>query len=254
MKGFAYIALAWALASGCPAQEDKPETAVVEPAARSRTMRVVAVGDAPPFRQEVRDGVRRELPPPPGSIPPRQLTVTLASEEGESPCGELKVQLGQVSGGVPVRSGAIDLTLRDSSVPWVKVKAPEDGDFLVVLWRDRGAVTWDKARVMVVPESAGAGSVVFINVAPGPVAMVFGGEKIALPPRLPLAKPLPPGKAAEFQLGVPDGAAKFKRITAMSLEQQPQERTMVVISQSDAKESRQPVKMTLLRDFVIVKQ
>ena len=32
-----------------------------------RHLRVLAVGESPPYRQEVRDGVRYEMPPPPGS-------------------------------------------------------------------------------------------------------------------------------------------------------------------------------------------
>ena len=68
-----------------------------------RTLRVWPVGDAPPFMQEVRDGVRHELEPPPGSIPPRRVTVGLADQPGqEEQAAELRLMLGRLGEAVPV--------------------------------------------------------------------------------------------------------------------------------------------------------
>ena len=64
--------------------------AVAEEAAMHR-LRVLAVGDPPPFVQEVRDGARREVAPPEGSIPPRSVTA------GGEP---LRIRLGRPSSAV----------------------------------------------------------------------------------------------------------------------------------------------------------
>ncbi|MEM9237940.1 MAG: hypothetical protein AAGB14_14295, partial [Verrucomicrobiota bacterium] len=46
-----------------------------------RQMRLLTVGERPPFRQEIRDGVRYELPPPPGSLPPVELEVSVPTKD-----------------------------------------------------------------------------------------------------------------------------------------------------------------------------
>lgn len=46
-----------------------------------RHVRFLAVGDMPPFRQEIRDGVRYELEAEPGTIPPRQIQIPLDEEK-----------------------------------------------------------------------------------------------------------------------------------------------------------------------------
>ena len=46
-----------------------------------RTLRFLPCGDMPPFRQEIRDGVRYELEAEPGSVPPYQIQVPLGEDK-----------------------------------------------------------------------------------------------------------------------------------------------------------------------------
>ena len=60
-----------------PLSAQNPEEKTRQP---RRQARFLAIGDSPPFAQEIRDGVRYELEPPPDSIPPRQVSVSLEGE------------------------------------------------------------------------------------------------------------------------------------------------------------------------------
>ena len=46
-----------------------------------RELRLLPVGDMPPFRQEIRDGVRYELEPDPGSEPPQMISIPLTKKK-----------------------------------------------------------------------------------------------------------------------------------------------------------------------------
>ena len=46
-----------------------------------RNLRILPVGESPPYRQEIRDGVRYELPPPPGSVPPMEVSFVASETE-----------------------------------------------------------------------------------------------------------------------------------------------------------------------------
>ncbi|WP_193210888.1 hypothetical protein [Luteolibacter marinus] len=242
------------LVFGSPASKalarDEGEAAVTASSSKNkRTVRFLAVGDLPPFRQVVENGVRRELPPPAGSIPPSKISLSLA-DDGESELGSSSLQLGRVSAPVVFEEGAEDLVIRDAAAggtPWVKVKPPESGDFLVVLFRDPEAKSWSRAKASVVPEGDQPGKATVLNVAPGPLAIVYGEDKIALVPGKPLVRNLAGGKPVSFQIGMPVAGGKLKRVSSMSLEQEAGERTFVVIGRADGIQPRQPLKVTVIR-------
>src|SRR6478609_1880290 len=148
----------------------------------ARQVRFLALGELPPFHQEIRDGVRYELEPPAGSIPPRELMLGFGTESSES----LPLRLGEISAPMKAPAGAGPLLLsrsRDAkdAEPWLRVNRPESGDFLVLLWRDSKKGTWDSTRSLVVPDdavSAPAGSVRFANVSPAAgVVLLNPGER-----------------------------------------------------------------------------
>jgi hypothetical protein len=61
--------------------------------APTASLRLLALGELPPFRQEIRDGVRRELDPPAGSVPPRMLEAGLpaaAEQDAKAPAFRLQ--------------------------------------------------------------------------------------------------------------------------------------------------------------------
>ena len=58
-----------------------------------RQVRFLALGELPPFQQEIRAGVRYELEPPPDSIPPREVMLGFGGEKSEP----TPLRLGQLS-------------------------------------------------------------------------------------------------------------------------------------------------------------
>ncbi len=214
-----------------------------------RQIRLLALGDHPPFRQEIRGGVRYELPPPAGSLPPREVLVGA----GDKTAGTTRLTLGRISGGLTVPGGAGPLVLRKTgepadAKPWLSLTRPESGDFIVLLWRDPAANTWEMARSLVLSDGAPAGSVTIANVAPGPVAAALGGKKFVLHPGKPVRKLLATGKPVAFQLAVPGRTGRAKRTLSRSLEQEAGERTVVLVYRSDAQSPRSPVGVTVHRE------
>ena len=88
-----------------------------------RTLRLLAVGDAPAFSQEIRDGVRHELPPPEGSVPPSRVELSAANSDGEEQKSEyelkseetpgLRLKLNQVSRRLKVPEAEVVVRLLD---------------------------------------------------------------------------------------------------------------------------------------------
>lgn len=217
-----------------------------------RQVRFLAVGELPPFRQEVRDNVRYELEPPEGSIPPRE--VVLGSGEEKSAATPLR--LGQISEALKVPSGAGPLVLRkrdaaEDSAPWLRLTRPENGDFLVILWRDPQQGTWQQVSSLVMAEdsvTAGSGSVRFINCSETAVGVRWGAEKWVLEPRHAVRREVAVGIELPFQVLLPDPAGVPKAIHSGVVAQNPGERSLVLIYRADGVSPRRPVKVSVRRE------
>lgn len=231
------------------------QTAPEPPAKKEppRQVRFLALGEMPPFRQEVRDGVRYELEPPAGSIPPREVMVGTGEAAKQTP---VRLDLGRLSESAPIPAGAGPFTLRkkdsdEGSAPWLTLNRPENGDLLVVCWRDPSAKSWDGVRAMVLPDGlagAPAGSVTLLNVAPATVAVMLGAEKLAVPPGRPVVRHYEAGKDQPLQVGAVDAKGELKRFHSSSLAINTGERTWVLIYRADGVSPRQPVKVSVLRE------
>lgn len=228
--------------------EDEVEPVKTPP----RQMRLLTVGEEPPFRQEIRDGVRYQLPAPPGSLPPGMLDVTVASAEGkEKESGSLRLRVGSISAPVTVPGGQSPLVFRvpktaQESEPWYRIKPPESGDFIVVMWRGQKEDTWDKPSSYVIPANLPAGNASLVNVAPGPIAVVYNLERIALLPRRPVMRPLNPDKPISFQVGLARGNG-LQRLVSRSLEQGPGQHSIVVFFRADGEKPRSPLGIEVIR-------
>lgn len=218
----------------------------------ARSVRILPVGEMPPFRQEIRDGVRYELEPPPGSIPPREIFLRFGEGDDGSP---VTLQLGRISAAAPLPGGAGSLTLGRIGLasPWLSLQRPEEGDVLVILWRDPASKTWDRARGLVVPDGTAAappGSVHLLNLSETPVAVVLDSEKIALPAHRSIQRRFEPGKDRSLQVGLPDGKGGLRRFHASSLAVNHGERTWILVFRADGVAPRNPVKVSVLREPV----
>ena len=221
---------------------------------KGRHVRFLPIGDIPPFRQEIRDGVAYELPPPPGSVPPAKVILGVDDDSRQ----EADLQLGQITEPLKVPAGAGPLTIRrkgekEDSVPWLKLDRPEEGDFLVVLWRDPVERTWNVTRSVVIaedPESAPGGTARFINLSPVTVGVVFGGENLALLAGKSFRRNLPLGVDTPFQVGAADGKGGLKRYYSGSFFQNPNERSLAIIYKADGVDPRLPLKTFVMRESV----
>ncbi len=232
------------------AQEQNPEPP-------PRHVRLLAVGDLPPFRQEVRDGVRYEIEPPPGSIPPRSVTIGPAVPDDEaSPAVDLR--LGRISQAVEIPPGEGDIELRPGgndpeAAPWLRLKRPASGDFLVVLWRDPTQPTWSAPMGLIVPDGAEgtpAGSVRITNLFQQVVRVAWGDEILTLRPRQSILRMLESGDEVPFQILVADASGALKRYYSGSVTRNARERAFINIYRADGIAPRRPVKVAMLREPV----
>lgn len=223
-----------------------------KPATPPRQVRFLPVGDLPPFRQEVRDGVRYELEPPAGSIPPREVMLGFGEEAQQA----APLSLGRVSAPLKAPAGIGPLLVRRKSdgaeaEPWMKLERPESGDFLVLLWRDPAKGSWEQARSLILPDSreaAPAGGVRVVNLSPVTVGVVFAGEKIALQAGKTYQREVTVGKETEIQLGAVDAKGALTRFHSGTVFQNRGERTLVVIYRADGVQPRRPLKAVIQRE------
>lgn len=214
-----------------------------------RDLRFLAVGDAPPFRQEIRNGVRYELDAPPGSLPPRKVELQVEGATGE----ELSLSLGRPSAKVEVPGMTVSAILSEAGERWHGIRLPEGGDYLSVLWRSPREGDWDKAFSILVPDGDDfqAGEARFINVSPTPIRVQAEGVE-------PFE--LAPGKSKEIQLqklsGNPVRVAyrgergKWRRLWSSTLTQNRGERSTLVTYRADGEKPRNPVKLLSIREKV----
>jgi hypothetical protein len=227
-------------------------------------MHVLAVGDDPPYRETYRDGVRVQLPPPPGSVPPRDMTLASsvpaggndgqaadesAAETGEpQPLGDLRPRLGYLSPPFEVGPGPRRITFRPAEgAAWLAVEAPERGDFFVIAWRRSGAESWENPRHLVVPAPPEPGRITFLNVAPVDTAVNFGDQKFGLKPGKLVVHTLPPGDPVALAVAVRDAEGRTLRVHQSAVEHGRAETTWVVVRRADGREPRRPVKVEKLR-------
>jgi len=232
----------------CFAQENKPP--------QGRQVRFLPVGEAPPFRQEVRDGVRYELEPPPGSIPPREILVGFSDKEQSPPSAPLS--LGRITRPLKAPAGAGPLIVRrqndgQDAEPWLNITRPESGDFLVLLWRDPTLKTWGKARSLVLqddPIAMPAGTWRIINLSPATVGVTLAGEKLILEPERSFRRILPFGKESICEVFLQDTSGNPKRLYSAGILHNTGERGLIVIYLADGEDPRRPVKVSIQREPV----
>lgn len=222
------------------------------PLSAERTARILPVGEPPPFRQEVRDGVRYEIDPPAGLIPPGEVFAASA-EKGKS---GIRLQLGRISAAFPVPAGAGPLSLRSAAdpaaAPWIELTRPEAGDFLILTWRQPDPADWSKPAHLIIPDGAAApaGGVRVINLFPQAVSIVWSGETLVLEPGKSIVRNTADAESVPFAVIVngPDG--RPKRYFSTTITRNPGERGWVVLHRADGASPRRPLKTTILREVV----
>lgn len=227
-----------------------------EPAPQARSVRVLALGDPPPFRQEIIDGVRVEAEPPPGSVPPPELTMVAPATKPEDSetIGTVTLRLGRFSEPLPVDPGPGPLVLRgiaaDATTDWLKFSAPAAGPFSLLAWRRLGA-GWDRPAALALPDGIAefpANQVRIVNISPIAVGLLIGDSKIALLPGLQHKFNAPPDNEVEFSIGIQTGNGPLRGFHTGTISHNESERSLIVIYRADGENPRRPLKVFIYRE------
>jgi len=220
-----------------------------EPAAdKDRYARFLAVGDSPPFRQVIRDGVRYEVEPPLGSIPPREMIVGFGGENTHT----TPLRLGRPSPRVAVPTGEGPLQLWQAGdapddPPWLTLKRPAAGDFLVLFWRKPAAESWQQASAMTLPETP-AGMARIINLFPSAVSIEWGGENLTLRSGRGVLRPVKQDAPVTLRIMSRDPQGAMTRYYSGVVSAAAGERSLVAIHRADGVAPRRPLKVAVMRE------
>lgn len=215
-----------------------------------RQLRFLPVGDMPPFRQEIRDGVSYELDAEPGSIPPRQLQINLGEEKSVL----TSLTLGSFSESFLVPGGAMTLQIQkkegEELSKWHDVALPETGNLAVLLWRDPKVNTWAAARSVVLADGIDtfpAGSVRLINLLPTRLKFSFADKTLELAASSARIETLT-AATTPVQISAMDAAGAWRVVYQSAITQNTGERGNIVLYRADGEAPRTPVKVLNLRE------
>ncbi|KAB2641361.1 MAG: hypothetical protein DVB25_02025 [Verrucomicrobia bacterium] len=225
----------------------------VPPGPPPRGLRLLPLGEPPPFRQEVRDGVRYELEPALGSIPPRQIRF------GAGAAATLvRLNLGRASEVLKIPGGSDPVVFRDATAPddpalrpWLTIIAPDTGNVLAVIWREPGS-RWNLPRSLVFADSAAAlpaGSLRIVNLLPVEAALVFGDNRLILQPGKSLVKSLSVGTDLAIQIAFKNSSGQYQSFYSGAVLLNPNERAQIFIHRADGEKPRCPAKVVIFNEI-----
>jgi len=256
-----------ALALALPARAQQPPPGDAAPAKSdtkaekkktTRIVRLLAIGEVPVFRATLRDGVLREAEPPPGSLPPLEVTAPLGDEKP----ARTRIMLGSISPPIRVPQSLRTLKLfkagteGDNATPWAKATLPESPDpLLLVLWRDPKSGKWTQARSLVLrdgPTTSPPRSVRVLNISPFPVAVRFGKEpkSVALRPGRSVLRKTSPGTPLPIAIAMSNKKGSWIRLYQGQANPTANERVRIIVYRSDGEQIRRPAKAIVLTERI----
>jgi len=246
MLRHSFIAV-WSCLCGVALSQDNPQ----------HRLRVLAVGDQPPFKQEVRDGARYEIAPPADLVPPRKLLIPFPVKQGEEKQKEdmeMRLRLGQASAPLmmPVPENRRVALNSDYSGKWLDIPLTPGNASLAIVWRK--GPKWTAANTVIVPDDAAAraeGNLHFSNVSAVNVGLEIEKEKIMLKPGMSYTRKLPADKMTPLQVSyfMPDGSNRLCHSAALEPCRGSYRR--LVIYSADGARPRNPVKVLQLEESSI---
>ncbi|WP_367872765.1 hypothetical protein [Luteolibacter sp. Populi] len=221
-------------------------------AAAKHTLRVLPLGDPPPFIQEVRGGVRYEVPAQEGAIPPRNILLSApapAKDEATKEPLPLRLRLGMPSPELvfPLPEGRTVTTTLQAGGSWLTIPLSTAESTLAFVWR--GGKDWFQPRVLSIPDDAKEGDFRFVNLTGKPMGLTWGTEKIKLNPATTLTRQLPQGTAVlPISIQYPAADGTLRPCLSTQVERAAATRNQFVIYAADSKESKMPVKVLSLSE------
>lgn len=220
-------------------------------------LRILAVGDQPPFKQEVREGIRYEIAPPADLVPPRTLLIPFPLKQGEEKHKEdlqMRLRLGQASAPLvmPLPEDRRVSLNSDYSGKWLDIPLSATNASLAIVWRK--GPKWTAANSVIVPDDAAAraeGNLHFSNVSIYPVGLEIGKEKIRLNPGMSYTRRLPSDRMTPLQVSylLADGGVRLCHSAALEPCRGTYRR--MVIYSADGNRPRNPVKVLHLEESSI---
>lgn len=237
------------LAAGAAAQD---------PAVEEVSLRVLPLGNRAPFTQVVRDGVRHEVDPPEGSLPPREVAVGMVAPEGAEKKPEekeklMRLRLGEASGSIRIPRpdpAAVALKDQEKGKLWLKQGLAAGKSTLLVVWR--AGKTWDETRSLALddsPEALPPGSARVVNVAPVEVKMIWGAQRLRVLPGKSVNLRYPEGgKAVPLEILYTDKTGALRPCLSTTVEADPSKRRQWFVYRADRSDARTPVQVLPLAE------
>ena len=223
-------------------------------AAPQHRLRILAVGDQPPFKQEVREGVRYEIAPPADTVPPRTLLIPFPVKQGEEKQKQdlqLRLRLGAPSAPLvmPAPENRRVALNSDYSGKWLDIPLSPTSASLAIVWRK--GPKWTAANSVVIADDAAAraeGNLHFSNVSAYAVGLEIDKEKIRLNPGMSYTRKLPTARMTPLQVSyfMTDGTIRLCHSAALEPCRGTYRR--LVIYTADGKAPRNPVKVLQLEE------
>lgn len=216
--------------------------------------RVLPLGDHPPFRQEVRDGVRYEIDPPEGSVPPPKVEVATGGDSGVAIEGKLlpfRLRLGSPSVARRVKVGDVRSVglIDEEGEEWARLPLAKGDRSLVVAWRTEEG-DWSEPRFAPLgdgPAAVPPGSVRFFNASRTPVGLQWGNEKLGLKPGKLLVREFPEGAARVVLMVLyPGDDGEFRQVFSNVVDRDAGKMHQFFIYQTDGEGARGPVRVVPL--------
>jgi hypothetical protein len=243
-----HVMIAMVLLSSAILAQEKP---------KPHLLRVLAIGDPPPFVQEVRDGARYEVAPPEGSIPPRSLVIPVKVPEGkdaEPVKLPLRLRLGQVSQPIelPLQDVREIQLNREQGSKWLALKIPPVSASLALVCR--GPRNWDEPRAIILaddPTHRTEGTVHFANLSGLTVGITLGAEKIRLDPGNVFSRSVSPaGPSQPLTISYPTADGGLETCLSSVLEGTRNGVRRIIIYTADGLKARSPVKVFQLEETI----
>ena len=224
--------------------------------ASHKHMRFLPLGDLPPHRETIKNGVRIQFPPAPGTVPPKPTTLAIDPKAGRDVPLRLKEftqwsSIDPTAGGVKLFQGK-----QIGGKPWISSRFSSKAQSLGVLYPDHQNKNWFNPRMMMVPDDLSSfppGSVRFVNVSYYPALVRFGNEKAdVIAPGKVLLKKLKQGNHPVL-VGylVPDKNNAREVIFQNELMMRPKQRIQAFFYQARGKNPRKAVKFFHRREFYV---
>ncbi len=130
-------------------------------------VRFIALGEAPPWKEKLENGIRVQIPPPKWSLPPNPVSYKRGENEFK-----LKLPLRRVSKlarfGAESPIALYEGGIEEDKKPWISARQLSSRFSLGVMFRDPKAMTWENPKMLVLQDDARSfpvGYVRFINVS-----------------------------------------------------------------------------------------